>query len=1175
MELQTRIDAAQAKVDSYTSKLATAKTAYSQYQEAAKTLADSLAKYNTALDSETTLTTQKTLTQSEYDALQLILTNKTATLAAANSNLATAQQARDDAQVALTVATNNLSTATKDHTTAVELLSIAKDNYDLAVTAYNTASNLKTTLQQELKDAELALSTSHQSKEVKHNNLVTAETNLAEATTNLDLALATKNSAQTTFTQATSDYDSSVDALSSTNSQLESTQTSYEATLAPLEAAWSTFWQANSELGSSTSNLSIKQAALTNAQNAYTQAVANYNQYLAEYDVAYTNYLNKQSAFNEAQTTLDEAQDSLSTAQSNYDNNLIPDPNWTAPTRQVENIRTITNTRQVEVRTLVPRTETVLQEQVIPNLLPNPTLTSTEGWSGVYPGWQGSQPGMYNGEITFSYMDQTVSQGLYSGPFENATLTLSADWFSDWTADSYSMTVTAEDINRNPVGTATYTNTRTAHDWINRSVTLTATGPVSYITVSFSGIDHGFWYGMYGPRMTNPALEVSYGQLVTQTVYDEVITYEQETYYTYETYYTTEVIEPQQGLTVKVYNNLPTSNPQRSDTAYNLCLTTTLTNIQNNWGGGNILGCGSDRVLIHYTGYLRPTENITYLMNQADDGFYMDLNGVNVINNWSLKGCGGNWNSVNLQAGQSYAIDAWFFEWGGGACSTLYYQSATGQGVVPAAWYSNGASAPLIKDPALLPALQTAQSNYDAALAAYTTASSDWTSAQASQQAAAQQSNVGYDNLISASNTLNAASPEVQQAQSEYDAALLNRDSIWETVGTLNNQKTQTSNLIVALTSQQEQQTQAVATLLAAKEEAITNLNLAINAHSSSTSTYNSSVDAFTVAQDNYDSAVTAYQTAVRNVQSAQSNFDTASTNLEDATNNVSTTLAAKTSAQTAKNSAASDLGTATSTKVSAETTLLAATDILTTSQQSVDVASSEVTSSQAQVTTKEFELTTITASLTSAQQITSERLSTKEVADATVSESLTSYSSSMLEVQNTELPTSTDFNSIETIANQEPPVEEGSKEIPAELSAENLMEVNLDAVDPTELTEAQAEQLVAAALETFETAEAGSPEYEQALDALYLAAEQNDIELSPELAAIPGLAAATELINFFGNAGADMSPKVREESKKVVVATVVATGAAIQAAAGAAASAASSSASSSSSGSGSSRRKQ
>jgi hypothetical protein len=148
-----------------------------------------------------------------------------------------------------------------------------------------------------------------------------------------------------------------------------------------------------------------------------------------------------------------------------------------------------------------------------------------------------------------------------------------------------------------------------------------------------------------------------------------------------------------------------------------------------------------------------------------------------------------------------------------------------------------------------------------------------------------------------------------------------------------------------------------------------------------------------------------------------------------------------------------------------------------------------------------------------------------------------------------------------------QPEPEEGSKEIPAELSAENLMEVNLEEVDPSELTEAQAEQLVAAALETFETAEAGSPEYEQALEALFVAAQQDDIEVDPELAAIPligNLAVGlTDALNFAGNVGADMSPMVREAAEKQVIVSVVAVGAAVQAAAGAATSAAAAAASS------------
>jgi hypothetical protein len=119
-------------------------------------------------------------------------------------------------------------------------------------------------------------------------------------------------------------------------------------------------------------------------------------------------------------------------------------------------------------------------------------------------------------------------------------------------------------------------------------------------------------------------------------------------------------------------------------------------------------------------------------------------------------------------------------------------------------------------------------------------------------------------------------------------------------------------------------------------------------------------------------------------------------------------------------------------------------------------------------------------------------------------------------------------------------------EELPEEISPEVLMAIDLEEIVATDLTEAQAEALVAAALETFETAEQGSPEYEQALDALYVAAQQDDIVLDEALAAIPllgdALGGAVELFNALGNAGADMSPQVRETSEKVVVTAVVVT---------------------------------
>jgi len=784
----------------------------------------------------------------------------------------------------------------------------------------------------------------------------------------------------------------------------------------------------------------IADASLTEQKQVKANAEAALAIRQEQYVIASAKLSSAQQTFNEASSEmqlasqqlnsynqiLNQKQQSLGQAQSNYDTNLIPDPTWTAPTYQQEHIRLVPKTETVYTTTLVPRTETVFQEQVIDNLIFNSDFSrGNEGWGGLSIGWQNSQPGYFNGNIVFSYQNQTVSQGLYSGPFNNATLTLSADWFNDESnrnfTDSYSMTVTAKDIDQNPVGSATYTSAG-RHDWETKSVVLNPTGPVSYITVSFSGIDNGYWAGNYGPRLKNPTLKITHGSYVTQTTYDEVITSEEVTTYTEEIYYTTELVQPQTGLTVRVYNQLPTSNPLRSDTAYNLCKTTALTSINHQWGGGDILGCGSDRVMIHYTGYLTPDKDITSLQNSADDGFFMSLDGTTVINDWRLKGCGGGWYPVSLKSGQTYAIDAWFYEWGGGACSILNYQSNNGSGVVPEAWYTNAISAPLIKDPNLKVILDSAQVEYDEAL----------TNTQVSQ--------ANYDAKVLANSTTN--------------------DEVIAAEGDLNNSSTNKLAAEAELTTQ------------------VTELNRLTTSN-----------------------------------EAAQSELTTASNNAAVGTEELTT--------------AANNVTTASSEVAAAELEVSRTTNKKSAAATSLEDSSSEVTAAQ--------EIETKTSSAASALNLEATTRATETQKDLSTASS-------------------------DTVPEPEPIPEEGSKEIPAELTAENLLEVNLEAVDPTELTEAQAEQLVEAALETFLTAEEGSPEYEQALDALYLAAEQDDIELSPELAAIPGLAAAAELINFLGNAGADMSPKVREESKKIIVTAVVAAGVAVQAAAGAATSAAASS---------------
>jgi hypothetical protein len=120
--------------------------------------------------------------------------------------------------------------------------------------------------------------------------------------------------------------------------------------------------------------------------------------------------------------------------------------------------------------------------------------------------------------------------------------------------------------------------------------------------------------------------------------------------------------------------------------------------------------------------------------------------------------------------------------------------------------------------------------------------------------------------------------------------------------------------------------------------------------------------------------------------------------------------------------------------------------------------------------------------------------------------------------------------------------------EIRTPVTSENIAAVvqELATVQPQLLTQEQQTLITEAALETFNTAEQGSSEYQAALDALLIVAQADDIVVDEELAAIPLLGnaavAAAEVFNALGNAGADMSPQVREQSEKVVIAAVIVT---------------------------------
>jgi hypothetical protein len=141
--------------------------------------------------------------------------------------------------------------------------------------------------------------------------------------------------------------------------------------------------------------------------------------------------------------------------------------------------------------------------------------------------------------------------------------------------------------------------------------------------------------------------------------------------------------DPVQGLGVSVYTFDPSALPERQ--AYTICegesVWTSVPNIDADWGGDVVAGCQYNFVLIHYTGFLTsPKSGDITFQSWADDGFTFSLDGQVVIDDWFPKGCSGSSATVPMVAGQSYKFDAWWYEFGGGACNRLWWD-AEGEGM--------------------------------------------------------------------------------------------------------------------------------------------------------------------------------------------------------------------------------------------------------------------------------------------------------------------------------------------------------------------------------------------------------------------------------------------------------------------------------------------------------------
>ena len=297
---------------------------------------------------------------------------------------------------------------------------------------------------------------------------------------------------------------------------------------------------------------------------------------------------------------------------------------------------------------------------------------------------------------------------------------------------------------------------------------------------------------------------------------------------------------------------------------------------------------------------------------------------------------------------------------------------------------------------------------------------------------------------------------------------------------------------------------------------------------------------AIAAAQLEYDNALTAQQQALTSYQSAQGQSSSASSTSLTSQQDLEEAQAAVTSAQSAKDEA----------------------------QSSRDVAKTDFDSASASSSTKKAAVASATVNLAAATSNEASLTTQLENIDSTIETASTKHEEAIEDVEQAQDDVTSAQEDVDAAQDELDSIPEYVAPEPEEPKAPEIPKG-----DPRELSKEEVTELVAKAEAVLESAEQGSPAYEQALEALAVAAQADDPQVPTELLAIPLLgetaAAVLEAFNDLGNIGADMAPQVREDAEKTVLASIIATGAAVQAvqaAAGAAASAASAAASSASS---------
>ena len=133
-----------------------------------------------------------------------------------------------------------------------------------------------------------------------------------------------------------------------------------------------------------------------------------------------------------------------------------------------------------------------------------------------------------------------------------------------------------------------------------------------------------------------------------------------------------------QGLTFIAFNisqdNLPSP---RTESAGQVLGGGVVPNLDYLWNNQLILGLSEFTILVHFTGFLQwpgvagLNQTVTFY-DSSDDGFYLTINDVNVIDNWTPQGSQlyNGEGSLTLIGGEVYTIDIWYYQ---GCCPAALY----------------------------------------------------------------------------------------------------------------------------------------------------------------------------------------------------------------------------------------------------------------------------------------------------------------------------------------------------------------------------------------------------------------------------------------------------------------------------------------------------------------------